>query len=543
MAPVVLKQLLSKPFGPFRDSEILNPSCKSIRTKPLELKDVVLRGDGKIVGLDTTEPYQKEHENYKTVKISGTLEIMELSWLSESGRRRLETALHERSNSPLTLERLYGTRTSKHNGKSGLTIKVNIVATKSMTVGYLTSDHVSNGLRIDTVNADCHRWFLVTSMQDSSFQKSRLFLGRYRTLRVLRDALEYDQKIRRSNEPTLHADRAPVWFARLYLRRMRELAEDEQAAVHLSSEESDSEHIEHSIRPYQIRALRHQSKRDILRLFRKHASWLIHDQEIRVHKQKRLFDPASWRRWLSRGEDADEMFADDESGGSGDDNMDVDDHPRLSAVARGKRKASDRSPERDDDDNERSGTRLRQRSPTPQGDYQIDTHYQRDYDPDFSPSSDPDWNPSSEPSNPSRPPTPDSPTLRDRVRSLSTAFYHEPDPPKSALWYCPVETCYYCIDLLDLDEEQLSALDQDVAKRLTAKVGNWNLHDDWVMQACKAMSRAHYHKHLRSAHVKMWWDKWNRPRLAYANENENEGTAEEQQEDAPGRSFVKQEDN
>lgn len=178
-------------------------------------------------------------------------------------------------------------------------------------------------------------------MQDSSFQKSRLFLGRYRTLRVLRDALEYDQKIRRSNEPTPHADRAPVWFARLYIRRMRELAEDEEAAVHLSSEESDSEHIEHSIRPYQIRALRHQSRRDILRLFRKHASWLIHDQEIRVHKQKRLFDPASWRRWLSRGEDADEMFADDESGGSGDDNMDVDDHPRLSAVARGKRKASD----------------------------------------------------------------------------------------------------------------------------------------------------------------------------------------------------------
>lgn len=50
MAPVVLKQLLSKPFGPFRDSEILNTSCKSIRTKPLELKDVILRGDGKIVG-------------------------------------------------------------------------------------------------------------------------------------------------------------------------------------------------------------------------------------------------------------------------------------------------------------------------------------------------------------------------------------------------------------------------------------------------------------------------------------------------------------
>lgn len=91
-----------------------------------------------VIRLDTTEPYQKEHENYKTVKISGVLEIMELSWLSESGRRRLETALHERSNSPLTLERLYGTRTSKHNGKSGLTIKVNIVATKSMTVGYLT---------------------------------------------------------------------------------------------------------------------------------------------------------------------------------------------------------------------------------------------------------------------------------------------------------------------------------------------------------------------------------------------------------------------
>lgn len=64
---------------------------------------------------------------------------MELSWLSETGRRRLTNALHERDgHSTLTLERLYGTTTSKHNGKSGRTVKVTIIAEKNMTVGYLT---------------------------------------------------------------------------------------------------------------------------------------------------------------------------------------------------------------------------------------------------------------------------------------------------------------------------------------------------------------------------------------------------------------------
>ena len=50
MAPVALSQLLKEPFGPFADSDILNPTCKSIRTKPLFLSNVYLEGDGQVTG-------------------------------------------------------------------------------------------------------------------------------------------------------------------------------------------------------------------------------------------------------------------------------------------------------------------------------------------------------------------------------------------------------------------------------------------------------------------------------------------------------------
>lgn len=35
-------ELLSKPFGPFLDSIILSPECKTTPQKPVELKDVLL---------------------------------------------------------------------------------------------------------------------------------------------------------------------------------------------------------------------------------------------------------------------------------------------------------------------------------------------------------------------------------------------------------------------------------------------------------------------------------------------------------------------
>ena len=185
------------------------------------------------------------------------------------------------------------------------------------------------------------------SLKEPTFQESRKFLGRYRYLRVLRDILDYDQKSRRAKEPILQADRTPAWFARLYIRQTKKLNGNAEPSVHLSSDSGDSEDgsdFEHLIEPYQIRSLRHRHKPDVLRLFRKHADWLINDQKNRYHKQKRLFDPAVWKHWLVHGEGDDNMDTDDDSDNNGDDDMDVDDEegqPQLSAVARGKRKAVD----------------------------------------------------------------------------------------------------------------------------------------------------------------------------------------------------------
>ena len=126
---------------------------------------------------------------------------------------------------------------------------------------------------------------------------------------------------------------------------------------------------------------------------------------------------------------------------------------------------------------------------------------------EFLPSSS-DWNPTDTPSCPSRLPTPDSPTLIARVRTISTAFYYEPDPPRTALWYCPVRTCYYCIDLIELTDEQKSFLGEELTARFLSL--KWRNGDDWVKDACKTLSRAHYAEHMKSVGVRMWWDKWKR---------------------------------
>lgn len=52
--------------------------------------------------------------------------------------------------------------------------------------------------------------------------------------------------------------------------------------------------------------------------------------------------------------------------------------------------------------------------------------------------------------------------------------------------------------------------DKDVVERLCWKIKSWSCADDWVVQACKKMARAHYDEHLRSIRVRMWWDKWKR---------------------------------
>ena len=139
-----------------------------------------------------------------------------------------------------------------------------------------------------------------------------------------------------------------------------------------------------------------------------------------------------------------------------------------------------------------------------------DTMYQREYDPDFSPPSSDDYNPTSEASFPSRPATPPSPKLAARLERLSVAFLFDPDPPKSAIWYCPATHCNYNIDLLDLAREQLDSCEEDEAAKLKLRLKNWSCADDWVVEACKKMARAHYHWHLRKEGIKVWRDRFQR---------------------------------
>ncbi|KAI0073138.1 hypothetical protein K474DRAFT_1774959 [Panus rudis PR-1116 ss-1] len=520
-----IRALLSKPFGPYKDADILAPTFKSVPRRPIELHNVLLSSNNVVVGLDTCEMYQREYNpEHSNVTIQGVLLLNNISDLSEEGRAMLQSDIRKRDGprSKLTLESIYGGRTSQRNGKSGFVIKICIEATKKLTAGFLTSNHaIPNGLNIHTV--DQHRYYEVVTMDRATYAKSQRYFSRYRTLRALRDVVAYHTK--QVDEPTPLKERTPQWFADWYLLYMAEIEEGSDPAVHLSSDSSEDEEDGHPVRPNLRRPLRNREVDDVLGLIRRHAQWLMDDHALRLHNTYKLFDVQVWKRWMETGMTSrtkrhrhcpttpSDMDADEDE--LEDFMSDIDERGQLPAPSRPNKRKASASPKSSDDDNyvpnaraapvARAPPRSRIKGANRQINQDDDYVDRRSYDSDFSPSSSEGW--LTEHSLPSRPLSPVSPTLGARV---PPGLLHKPDPlDNSGIWYCRVTGCRRTINIRYITGEDRTVLTEDELRKLDARRG-WKLDDDWVVSCYERLVKAHYLEHLKQEGISMTEDRWGR---------------------------------
>jgi hypothetical protein len=80
----IIAELLRKPFGPYRDEEVLSAECQSRPGKTLVLKSFQLAYNDEIIGLDESEqPLGTGEVDTRQYRFRGILSIHSPVWLSQ----------------------------------------------------------------------------------------------------------------------------------------------------------------------------------------------------------------------------------------------------------------------------------------------------------------------------------------------------------------------------------------------------------------------------------------------------------------------------
>ncbi|EED83933.1 predicted protein [Postia placenta Mad-698-R] len=506
MASAPLSDLLSVPFGPFRDEDVLTDACKSVPSNVLGLHDFMLEFRGKPIGLTQSEAYQPEYrkESAERVRFRGVLEIKSPSWLTLVARKSIEEEIHRRdrvlaerggrrvpSKSP-DLEWIY-----RQRGYNANVIKVLIQGMKYLPAVFLMSKEVPNGLRIHSKHNQ-----LIPLFQ---------YLSRYRTLRLLSDLIKvHAQTLSSTGDRTApREDRTAAWFADLYEEHMSRSYFARTRRLIYDSGDSDIEpRSGGKLKPGHEHILRHIPRAEVLSLLAANAKWVLEEQSAR-QGNTRFLDIEVWNTWVQESRAARRdaarqgaKWGRDLVETSSDDSSEDERPPRMmrnkpkSKASTGSKAVARRSPsisERMVVDN-------------------VDLSVLRSYDPDFSPPSTPDASDSeSEHSLPSRPSTPPNPSI---YALIHPAFFNPPRlPTDDFTWVCPVDDCHYRIAMLNLTEGNCAKLDPDDAQRL--KAGNWRFREIWVQGCFRWMVSCHFEDHLDKEGIVVGEDgrpEWKNPR-------------------------------
>ncbi|KAI0747294.1 hypothetical protein BC629DRAFT_1685875 [Irpex lacteus] len=507
-------ELLSKPFGPFLDSIILSPECKTTPQKPVELKDVLLQlDDDEPTGLTFSEWSQPESPHYRpghghaedsgdSVELRGLLSIKKLSWLSKEGQNLLTQALRRRD---------YNIRRKKHGAatrESNLTlkhvfnedgklrmkrtyIKVILKATKQGPAVYMNSEKAPGALVLRT--ADHNRNYKVLGMNPRTYQKSHLFLSRYRVLHDIRTIANLPLA---ASTPLIQ--RTPDWFATQFVEHLlhRETARARHGyrSNSESQDSSDSDDSEARPPPNKRRRVQHNLKAEVLSLLAVHAEWLVGEQ--RRQKQNKFFDPIAWDRFRAmasqyrlrgrlenlqwgtfRGEP--NAFKDDADSSASEDSMGERVPRRRARRKRTSHHQRSSSPDDITPEVEQTPSHLQPPADT----------YENHYDSDFTTAS-------------SSSASTDTDSLCSRPTSPSPAFAAKmpaellvpPKMPRNGPWICHVHGCLYDINLQDLRREQMALLHpQDAA---FVRAGRWCLDDPVIVGCFAKLASEHFKDHL-----------------------------------------------
>ncbi|KAG1757586.1 hypothetical protein EDB19DRAFT_1934808 [Suillus lakei] len=286
----IVEELLRKPFGPYRDEEVLSAECQSNPRQTLVLNSFQLAYNDEIIGLDESEqPLGTGEVDARQYRFRGILSIRSPVWLSQVGVKRVETELNqlaytrsmregERHPPAITLEELfhkktgYLGRTPAPGDDDELELRLKIQGFKNFPALYMTSKPVPDGLLWHS--KDCNRSYEVATMHVSTFQRSENFFWRYRLLALMKKIVGEGR--------TPFEKRTPEWFVSQYLDRFAHPASDEHERLIYDSSDSDIIDEGQTLLPRHPRRIH---RRDILGLFAAHSECLGMHSERKSEKQ------------------------------------------------------------------------------------------------------------------------------------------------------------------------------------------------------------------------------------------------------------------
>lgn len=511
-----LKRLLEEPLGKpaYWFDDIFNDKCKSVGKSVLTLSSVMLSCGNKPTGLTYCEPTQPECDKKfvrdNGVLVRGVITVKTDDWLTPEGRQALTKELRERDTKARRVAGCDRTTSNLTIGqilKSKHKVRVWIQLDKpyKYAAQYLfAEERVPGGLCL-WIDPGRGWYFCVDSMDSLTSDRSQLYLARYRIAYEMRELVR--AAVKRNRDNISPKDRKPDWFAEQYMR-FRAPGEEKNRYEDI--------------------------KQGVLKLFLQHSDWLIQDQKRQ--QNNRLFDPATWERWIEshsqarNPNDLEDFMEDDymivDSDTPEYDIMDVDDICVLQSrtttressaslpqhqTAGRKRQLSpgtsrSSSPGGDDDlqrDNESSGLeyidnpgelaepdyyRPSSEDESDAENYMLDADFSSD---EFLPDSDSD---SDDGYVPSRQPT--EPAV---VRAIPYVLTKPPTVPfPGAPWFCPVQACNHEINMYDLSLEDHTVDVLPKESRDWIRSGGWSWQNPNLKRCFYSLVSAHYENHLES---------------------------------------------
>ncbi|GJE87192.1 hypothetical protein PsYK624_032750 [Phanerochaete sordida] len=307
-----VEKLLEEPFGnpAYWFDDIFNDKCKSVGKNALILHNVMLSCGDEVTGLtycDWTQPEcERERVEKEGVIVRGTLAFRHSGWLTTHGSDVLTKELRRRDNKDLA-RRAQGHDISSsnltiHHVISGLRlpvkVRIQIKKPHKYPSQYLWGESSApDGLCL-WINPQKGLYFHVMTMDSLTRRLSALCIERYWI------AFEMLGLVKAAEKQNLGSiapkERTPSWFAEQYARYKCPAADKGE---------------------YE------QAKKNMLKVFKEHADWLVHDQKRQLNH--RLFDPKIWLNWFKRHDirsDSDELepFEEDDDEGEEEEPMQVD---------------------------------------------------------------------------------------------------------------------------------------------------------------------------------------------------------------------------
>ncbi|TDL28351.1 hypothetical protein BD410DRAFT_780847 [Rickenella mellea] len=431
-------KIVDQPFGPYLDEEVL---VESKILKNWKNKVYTLQS---VVFEQDGQHVGLDHtsdlraRDRAAIRFRGFLLLEDLRWLSQAGEELLKRELRRRHDK-------YALGYFVKHEKN---IRVLIQGTLHLHPAYLTK---SKGLQIFSIDRTGLqiRQYDVISLNARTYSLSKLFLSRYRTL----DALK---AIVKRNPSTPIEERTPIWLVDKYFENINQRNDELR--------QNDSTFLP-----------RHIHRSDIFNIFGQHSDWL---QEL-VIKQK-LLNKVAWATFCSEAKTRKQRR--------------FWDNDKISIrTARWKHEASPAEVGSDMEDiefDETSGWARR-----------TYTYHVEGFSPPSSNFPDAAPKPSSDSDSDSDAPC--KKTLGSSVIGrIPPQVIMTPVIPQDYLWSCPIPSCNYDINLLDLSRENLAGLHAKDQKWLLGK--SWTLEEQRLCELFWDVAESHYFNHLRENGIKVF---------------------------------------